>query len=60
VTTEKPTLTVREVAELLGLHPQTIYTMVNERRFPVRPLQLAKRKILFSRTAIERLLETNR
>lgn len=57
---ETTTLTVREVAKTLGLHPNTIYSMVKECRFPVRPLPLPQRKLLFSRAAIERLLEASR
>lgn len=50
------TITVREVADKLGMHPNTIYAMIRENRFPVRPLPLPQRKYLFSRQAIDRFL----
>lgn len=51
------TMTVKQVAEKLGLSITTLYVMLRENRFPVRPLPLPQRKHLFSRAAIERLLE---
>jgi excisionase family DNA binding protein len=54
------TLTVKEVARKLGLSLTTVYSMVRENRFPVRPLPLPQRKLLFSRAAIDRFVEAGR
>ena len=54
------TVTVREVASRLGLSLTTVYTMVRTKRFPVRPLPLPQRKLLFSRAEIERFVEAAR
>jgi excisionase family DNA binding protein len=57
---EADTLTVKEVARKLGLSMTTLYSMVRENRFPVRPLPLPQRKLLFSKVAIDRFVETGR
>ena len=57
---ERPVLTVSQVAELFGLNPNTVYRMIRENRFPIRPLPLLARRYLFSRAAIERLVESTR
>jgi excisionase family DNA binding protein len=42
---QRNTLTVQEVAEYLGVHPDTIYTMVRKKEIPHFRL---RRRILFS------------
>jgi excisionase family DNA binding protein len=53
----KQTLTVREVAERIGLSANTIYKMIADRTLPIRPLPVPGRKILFSKAAVERMCE---
>ncbi|MDC3418069.1 helix-turn-helix domain-containing protein [Aquibacillus salsiterrae] len=47
---ERCTVTVKEVAEYLGIHTDTVYDLVNEGSFP--HLRFG-RKILFSKDAID-------
>jgi excisionase family DNA binding protein len=47
---ERKTLTVQEVAEYLGVHRDTIYTMVRQKQIPHFRI---RRRILFSREAID-------
>ena len=60
VTTVRDTLTVTQVASRLGLHRATVYAMLRENRFPVRPLPLPQRRKLFSKAAVDRFLEDAR
>lgn len=50
----KAVLSVREVAELLGLHPLTVYQHLHSGVIPARR---CGRKWLLSRAAIERFLD---
>jgi len=45
------TLTVREAATYLGVHPDTIYTMVRENQIPYFRV---RKRIFFSMEAIEK------
>lgn len=47
---ERKTLTVQEVAQYLGVHTDTIYTMVRQKQIPHFRI---RRRILFSREAID-------
>lgn len=51
----KKTLTVREIAGVLGIHPQTLRAKLREGRFPLAPLPIPGRR-LFSAEAFEQLL----
>lgn len=47
---QRKTLTVQEVADYIGVHQDTIYTMVRQKQIPhVR----IRRRILFSRETID-------
>ncbi|APB37950.1 helix-turn-helix domain-containing protein [Bacillus coagulans] len=45
------TLTVQEVATYLGVHPDTIYTMVREKQIPFFRV---RKRIFFSRESIDK------
>jgi len=47
---ERKTLTVHEIAEYLGVHPDTIYTMVRTSQIPHFRI---RRRILFNLETIE-------
>jgi len=51
MTTEKVAYSVRETAEALGLHPNTVYELISEGKLPA--LRLG-RKILVSRVELEK------
>lgn len=51
----RSTLTVREVAERLGVSPWAVYEAVRRGDFPVPPIRVG-RKIVFPRTQVDRLL----
>lgn len=53
---EKITLTVNEVATLIGVSDTTIYTMVREREIPHKKV---RGRILFHRGTIENWLSSN-
>jgi len=53
----KATLTPREVAYLLGVHPNTVYRAIEADGFPVPVIRIG-RKLLFSTRAFERLLRS--
>jgi len=51
---QRKTLTVNEVADYIGVHPDTIYNMVREKQIPhVR----VRRRIFFTVEAIDRWLD---
>ncbi|MEK6455230.1 helix-turn-helix domain-containing protein [Caldifermentibacillus hisashii] len=51
---KRKTLTVNEVADYIGVHPDTIYNMVREKQIPhVR----VRRRIFFTVEAIDRWLD---
>ncbi len=50
------TLTAAELAEALGVGPSSIYQAVADGTCPVPPIRVGRR-IVFSRTAVDRLLE---
>ncbi|ASN05788.1 helix-turn-helix domain-containing protein [Virgibacillus necropolis] len=47
---ERQTLTVREVADYLGLHTDIIYAMVKEKQIPHLKI---RRRILFTKQSID-------
>lgn len=47
---QRKTLTVREAAEYLGVHPDTIYAMVRQKQIPHFRV---RRRIFFSQEAID-------
>ncbi|MDY0404216.1 helix-turn-helix domain-containing protein [Virgibacillus sp. 179-BFC.A HS] len=51
---DRQTLTVKEVADLFGVHTDTIYTMVKQKQLP--HLKIGNR-ILFSKQSIELWIE---
>lgn len=53
---EPDTLTVRQVANVLGLNINTVYAMLRTEHFPLKPLALPTHKILFSRGSVDRFL----
>ena len=53
MTTEKVAYSVRETAECLGLHPNTVYQLISAGKLPA--LRLG-RKILVSRAELEKWL----
>ncbi len=54
---DRPTLSVREAANVLGVNVKTLYAEVNARRFPAIRLG---RAIRISRTVVASLLEQGR
>lgn len=54
------TLTVTQIAAKLGLSAGTVYGMIRDNRFPIRPLPIPGKKLLFSKAAVERLVENQR
>ena len=53
--TDRPTLTVPEAAELLGISSWQAYALIKRGEFPVAPLRLG-RAIRIPRAPLERLL----
>jgi len=52
------TMTVPEVAELIGCHPITAYKAIQDGTFPLVPIRVG-RKILFPRSRVVELLGLN-
>jgi len=52
---ERNTLTVQEIADYLGVHQDTIYTMVRQKQIPHFRL---RRRILFSKITIDSWMKT--
>ena len=55
---DKATKTPREVAEMLGVHPNTVYRAVEAGEFPIVPIRIG-RKLLFATSQVERLLDAH-
>lgn len=47
---KRQTLTVKEVADYLGVHTDTIYKMVKQQQIPYLKI---RRRVLFSRSSID-------
>ncbi len=52
---ERATLTVQQLAHVLGVSRNTIYEMIRTNELPVAPIRLGRR-IVFSRTKVEEFL----
>jgi predicted DNA-binding transcriptional regulator AlpA len=50
------TYSAAEVARLLGVSSWTLYQAVKDQTCPVQPIRIGKRRLVWSRSAVDRLL----